>query len=60
MPDITMCDNQKCSIRDRCYRAKAEPSYWQSWAIFKPTEDGCEHYIEFVPHTKRPDKAESW
>jgi hypothetical protein len=60
MPDITMCDNQKCSRRDKCYRATAEPSYYQSWCIFNensPDYHLCEHFIERVIHTKEPEKA---
>ena len=60
MPDITMCDNRECSIRDRCYRAQAEPSDYQSWAVFEPTEDDCEHFIERIPHTRKANKAIDW
>lgn len=45
MPDITMCANQDCPLRDRCYIAQAEPSYLQSYARFE--HDGeCEWFIE--------------
>lgn len=60
MPDITMCDNRDCSIRNRCYRAMANPSDYQSWAIFEPHEEGCEHYIELVAHHRKADKAVDW
>ncbi len=61
MADITMCDNQECDARAKCYRATAEPSAWQSWAIFEPREaGGCEHFIERVPHTREADKSEDF
>lgn len=32
MPDITLCSNAECCMRDRCYRAQAKPDpLWQSW-----------------------------
>ena len=52
MPDITMCANKYCSLRDKCYRAQAVPdSYYQSYAEFKPVRHddgrvGCEHFVE--------------
>lgn len=46
MADITMCSNQDCPLKDSCYRAQAEPSYWQSYALFE--HDGeCEWFIQF-------------
>jgi len=60
MPDITMCYNQQCEMRNTCYRTMAVPSDWQSWAIFTPKAGDCEHYIEYVPHTRKADKAIDW
>ena len=61
MADITMCDNQECDARAKCYRAMAETSAWQSWAIFKPREEGgCDFFIERVPHTRKADQAKDW
>lgn len=35
MPDITMCMNASCPMRDRCYRYRAVPDeVWQYWAMF--------------------------
>jgi len=45
MPDITMCQNKTCPMRDKCYRAQAKPSKWQTYAGFEPGEDGeCRRY----------------
>ncbi len=53
MADIMMCNNQKCSKRNECYRAKAEPSYRQSWCIFNanpPANAKCDYFIQVVIH----------
>ena len=66
MADITMCDNQECRFRATCYRFRAIPSDYQSYAIFNegesdnPDEVTCEHYIEFINHTRQADKAVNW
>ena len=45
MPDISMCMNVGCHLRDRCYRFRAISSMRQSFAGFKPDDDGnCEHF----------------
>lgn len=37
MPDISLCNNYKCPLRDKCYRYRAVPDkYWQSFANFTP------------------------
>ena len=52
MPDITMCCNNDCPFRDRCYRYRAIPEeFWQSYAEFKPVlhDSGlwdCSHFWE--------------
>ena len=48
MPDITMCENHTCPLRQKCYRyrAKADP-YWQSFCKYKPNADGtCDYFWE--------------
>lgn len=64
MADITMCDNQICHARDKCYRARAPVSDWQSWAIWEPRNDShkiaCDGYIELVPHTRKAERAKTW
>lgn len=35
MPDISMCENTKCYVKDKCYRYTAIPSeYWQAFSTF--------------------------
>lgn len=45
MPDISMCANQTCHMREQCYRFRATPSYRQAYADFRPgPEGGCLHF----------------
>lgn len=39
MPDITLCLNVKCPLRNRCGRFLGKPDdMWQSFANFQPKE----------------------
>lgn len=45
MPDISMCVNQDCLVKERCYRYRAIPSEYQSIAFFSPDNNGmCDYY----------------
>jgi hypothetical protein len=46
MPDISMCQNQLCPLRETCYRFTATPDTpYQCYAVFKPDENGeCDYY----------------
>jgi hypothetical protein len=46
MPDISMCQNEECPLKKKCYRFTAKPSpLLQTYAYFKPDEDGkCEYF----------------
>jgi hypothetical protein len=58
MPDITMCNNDKCNKRESCYRFTATPShYGQSYCNF--SESGCEYYIKTGLKTKTRIKHEN-
>lgn len=35
MPDISMCRNEKCPVKTKCYRYMAMPNGWQSYANFE-------------------------
>lgn len=38
MPDIEMCTNHECPLKETRYRYKAKPSeYAQSYALYMPT-----------------------
>jgi hypothetical protein len=45
MADISMCDNQTCSLRKTCYRFNATSSERQSYSDFKPDGDKCDFFI---------------
>ncbi len=50
MPNITMCKNIKCPLRDNCERYTAKPNeHRQSYGSFEfqQTEIGvtCEHFV---------------
>lgn len=45
MPDISMCVNQDCLVKERCYRFRAIPSDYQSIAFFTPNDNGLCSYF---------------
>lgn len=50
MADITKCSNNKCKIKEQCYRYTAKDDYWQSYAEFskdKKIKDKkeCKNYL---------------
>lgn len=47
MPDISMCDNEECPIKNKCYRYTAIPNdIQQSYTTFKPSNNRCAAYIK--------------
>lgn len=46
MPDIAMCQNNDCPLREGCYRFTAKPAKWQWYNDFKPKNDKCDHFID--------------
>ena len=46
MPDISMCSNEECPLRETCYRAQAKPDSYQSFSEFEYNEEteSCEYY----------------
>ena len=52
MPDISMCQNTSCLLREVCYRFKAVPNERQAYADFEPDDDGkCEYFIKLKKET---------
>ena len=38
MPDISMCTNGECPLKQKCFRYTAKPiEHRQSYSMFKPT-----------------------
>jgi hypothetical protein len=43
--DICKCDNDKCTIKETCYRWTVKADEWQSYSSFEQDEKGwCTHY----------------
>lgn len=58
MPDISMCSNEHCKLKETCYRYKAIPNeYRQSYGDFKSDSNNeCEYYWEIDPIKELEDK----
>lgn len=56
MPDISMCENEECPLRHRCYRFMAEPDdYCQAYTAFAIGVDGeCEGFRRMPYSNKKP------
>lgn len=54
-PDITMCDDKECPLKETCYRFKATPSeFRQSYFSESPRkEDKCDHFMEIYDKSKK-------
>ena len=48
MPDITMCKDETCDMKEDCYRYRAEPNiFYQSYFVGNPRKlTKCEFFIE--------------
>ncbi len=61
MPDITMCPGNDCPLKEKCYRYRAIPDYWQSFFQEAPYDkDQCAYFesIEGRPITDIKDIKE--
>lgn len=46
MPDITMCEDSECPLKNRCYRYIAISSGFQSYFVGSPKSmDGCRYFL---------------
>lgn len=56
MPDISMCADTECKLRETCYRNEASGTRpngrRQSWFVKLPNEDGCTMYWPTTEHSK--------
>ena len=49
MPDISMCNNQNCPLKDKCYRFTATPNpRWQAYSGFMYDEqtNECNYFMD--------------
>lgn len=62
MPDISMCANTNCLMKELCYRYRAIPSEYQSIAYFTPEENGlCKYFWRITTERVKPVKeTEQW
>lgn len=49
MSDITKCEGKGCDLRENCWRYRAIPTPFQSWAGFYTEQKPCKHYYPIVP-----------
>ena len=49
MPDISMCRNENCLRKEKCYRYMAKPEEFQWYSDFA-TDDGkdCDYYWAYI------------
>ena len=60
MPDITLCVNNKCPLRNKCYRYRAYPDEWQSFCRFEPEKNNTEcRYFWLTAHDIRVRDTET-
>ena len=52
MPDISMCQDKYCPLREHCYRQTAIPNEYQWYAGFQYKDGVCEDYIPAVKGRK--------
>jgi hypothetical protein len=47
MPDVSMCMNKECPLKEKCYRFTATPNeHIQSYGMFEPDKEGkCDYYL---------------
>ena len=54
MPDITMCTNNSCVLRNECFRFRADPNpYRQSYFAEnpEPINEKCEHFMKIFENS---------
>ena len=55
MPDITLCENEDCPIKENCYRYLAVGGLFQSYANFE-YKNGCPFFIHKKDWQKKEKK----
>ena len=44
--DIAKCDNEKCPLKDACFRYTSKPDEYQTYFIeMKPKDGKCEYFL---------------
>lgn len=57
MPDISMCANKDCPLKENCYRFTAKPSEYQSYAEFQIDDESgeCSGFWDNFRYKKEED-----
>ena len=60
MPDISMCLNSECSLKQNCYRYRAVPGFNQSYTMFIPvnrlkTGESCDYFYKIETYHQTKD-----
>jgi len=53
MPDISMCRNKECPLKEQCYRFKATPNDYQYYSDFEYKGGNCEYFMEIQKPIKK-------
>jgi len=48
MPDISLCRNDTCPLKEQCYRFMATKDKHQWYADFKFEDGNCEYFMPFL------------
>ncbi len=47
MPDISLCQNYSCPLKEKCYRFTAKPSeFRQSYGMFEYEDGNCDYFMK--------------
>lgn len=61
MVDICMCYNHEdCPLADKCFRAKATPSKYQTYGFMYRPNNKCEYFWEFKTKEELDDLNCEW
>jgi len=53
MPDISLCRNETCHLKEQCYRYMAEKDKHQWYADFKYKDGKCEYFMPLKQDQKK-------
>lgn len=61
MPDISMCQDAECPMKESCYRYTAKPKeLHQSWFTGNPIHaEDCEFFVSNKPYNKSKNTTRS-
>lgn len=55
MADITMCKDDKCPMKEKCYRFNAKPFRLQPYFALSPRNGlSCDYFLDMSKKLKKP------